>query len=126
MTSNGNWSITPPAATRQTTGIRSREHDDRKRNDSMSVAEKFASMEYGPAPEDAKDALLWLDQHQRKFAHFIGGEWRQPVENVFFDSINPATGEKLAAIAQGSAADIDAAVRCSLLGRRRWQAGTPP
>jgi aldehyde dehydrogenase (NAD+) len=91
----------------------------------MSVAEKFASMEYGPAPEDSKDALLWLDQHQRKFSHYIGGEWRQPIENAFFDSINPATGEKLASIAQGSSADIDAAVRAAQTALPKWQAETP-
>jgi len=34
----------------------------------MSVAEKFLSMEYGPAPEDPREALVWLDQHERKLA----------------------------------------------------------
>ena len=31
----------------------------------MSVIEKFRSMEYGPAPEDSKDSLLWLDARKR-------------------------------------------------------------
>jgi len=52
----------------------------------MSIAEKFLTMEYGPAPEDPKDALLWLDRHKRRFSHFIDGEWRQPVEGAFFDT----------------------------------------
>ena len=30
----------------------------------MSIAEKFAAMEYGPAPEDAKEALSWLDHRE--------------------------------------------------------------
>ena len=29
---------------------------------SMSVIEKFRSMEYGPAPEDPRESLLWLDR----------------------------------------------------------------
>jgi aldehyde dehydrogenase (NAD+) len=88
----------------------------------MSIAEKFLTMEYGPAPEDPKDALLWLDRHQRRFGHFIDGEWRQPVEGAFFDTTNPATGEKIAEVAQGSAADIDAAVQAARSAFLPWQA----
>src|ERR1700723_2273249 len=91
----------------------------------MSIAEKFLTMEYGPAPEDPKDALLWLDRHQRRFGHFIDGEWRQPVEGAFFDTTNPATGEKIAEVAQGSAADIDAAVQAARSAFPQWQALAP-
>ncbi|MGD0989848.1 MAG: aldehyde dehydrogenase family protein, partial [Candidatus Sulfotelmatobacter sp.] len=91
----------------------------------MSVAEKFLTMEYGPAPEDPKEALGWLDQHERRFGHFIDGEWRQPVESGFFDSIDPSTGENLAAVAQGSAGDIDAAVQAARNALPKWQALTP-
>jgi len=91
----------------------------------MSIAEKFLAMEYGPAPEDAKDALLWLDRHQRRFRHFIDGAWRDPIEGAFFDSIDPATGEKIAAIAQGSAADVDAAVQAARKALSPWQSLSP-
>ncbi len=87
----------------------------------MSIAEKFVTMEYGPAPEDAKDALLWLDRYQRRFVHFIEGTWRDPAEGIFFDSIDPATGDKLAAIAQGSATDVDAAVQAARNALPKWQ-----
>ena len=88
----------------------------------MSIAEKFVSMEYGPAPEDPKDALTWLDRHGRRFGHFIEGEWRDPQEGVFFDTTDPATGEKIASIAQGSAADIDSAVHAARNAFSGWQA----
>jgi aldehyde dehydrogenase (NAD+) len=91
----------------------------------MSIAEKFLTLEYGPAPEDPKDAQLWLDRHQRRFGHFIAGEWRQPVEGGFFDTTNPATGEKIADVAQGSAADIDAAVQAARNAFPQWQALAP-
>jgi aldehyde dehydrogenase (NAD+) len=91
----------------------------------MSVAEKFVTMEYGPAPEDPKDALVWLDRHGRRFGHFIDGAWRDPADGVFFDSIDPATGEKIATVAQGSAADIDAAVKAARAAFPKWQALTP-
>jgi len=91
----------------------------------MSIAEKFLTMEYGPAPEDPKDALLWLDGHKRRFGHFINGEWRQPVEGACFDTINPATGEKIAEVAQGSATDIDAAVQAARGALPQWRSLSP-
>ncbi|MGA8151091.1 MAG: aldehyde dehydrogenase family protein [Terriglobales bacterium] len=90
----------------------------------MSIAEKFVTMEYGPAPEDPKDALVWLDRHGRRFGHFIDGAWRQPIEGGFFDSVDPATGERIAAIAQGSAADIGVAVQAARIAFPKWQALT--
>lgn len=87
----------------------------------MSIAEKFVTMEYGPAPEDPKEALVWLDRHKRRFEHFIDGAWREPSEGVFFDSADPATGEKIASVAQGSAADIDAAVQAARNAFPKWQ-----
>ncbi len=91
----------------------------------MSVAEKFLSMEYGPAPEDPREALVWLDQHGRKLGHFIGGSFRPPAEGVYFDTLDPSTGERLAAVAQGSAADIDAAVKAARGALAEWQSLTP-
>ena len=88
----------------------------------MSIAEKFVAMEYGPAPEDPKEALVWLDRHGRRFGHFIDGTWRQPAEGAYIDSVDPATGEKIASVAQGSAADIDAAVQSARKALLKWQA----
>jgi aldehyde dehydrogenase (NAD+) len=87
----------------------------------MSIAENFLTMEYGPAPEDSKEALAWLDRHSRRFGHFIAGAWQQPADGVYFDSVDPATGEKIAAVAQGSAADIDAAVGAAREAFPKWQ-----
>src|SRR5579864_6811935 len=91
----------------------------------MSIAEKFLTMEYGPAPEDPKEALLWLESHGRRFGHFIGGEWRQPAEGQFFETSDPATGERIATVGQGSAADVDAAVQAAKEAFPKWQALRP-
>jgi len=91
----------------------------------MSIAEKFVSMEYGPAPEDSKEALAWLARHSSRFEHFIGGKWQAPVAGEYFDSIDPSNGEKLASVAQGSAADVDAAVKAARAAATEWQALTP-
>jgi aldehyde dehydrogenase (NAD+) len=91
----------------------------------MSIAEKFVSMEYGPAPEDPKEAASWLERHGRRFGHFIGGAWQAPTTGEYFDTIDPSNGEKLASVAQGSAADIDAAVRAARAASPKWRALTP-
>jgi aldehyde dehydrogenase (NAD+) len=91
----------------------------------MSIAEKFVSMEYGPAPEDPKEASSWLERHGRKFGLFIDGAWQAPASGEYFDTLDPSNGEKLAVVAQGSAVDIDAAVRAARAASPKWQALTP-
>jgi aldehyde dehydrogenase (NAD+) len=91
----------------------------------MSVAEKFVSMEYGPAPEDSKEAVGWLDRHSRRFGLFIGGAWRAPSVGEYFDTLDPSNGERLASVAQGGAADIDAAVGAARAAVPAWRALTP-
>ncbi|HEY1997060.1 aldehyde dehydrogenase family protein [Paraburkholderia sp.] len=88
----------------------------------MSVAEYFSSMEYGPAPEDDQPARAWLAQHESSFGHFIGGEWRAPASGERFESHEPATGDLLAQIAQGDAADVDAAVAAARAAQPAWLA----
>src|SRR5712691_5931476 len=92
----------------------------------MSIAEKFVTMEYGPAPEDPKEVLSWLDHHQRRFGHFINGAFQPPVDGGYFDSADPSTGETLATVAQGSADDIDAAVRASVAALPKGHVRTAP
>jgi aldehyde dehydrogenase (NAD+) len=91
----------------------------------MSIVEKFMTMDYGPAPEDPREALAWLDRHSRRFGHFIGGTWQAPVAGTYFDTNDPSTGEKLAAVAQGSAGDVDSAVKAARAALPAWQALTP-
>ena len=91
----------------------------------MSIAEKFVSMEYGPAPEDPKESLAWLERHSRRFGLFIGGAWQAPAAGDYFDTLDPSNGEKLASVAQGNAADVDAAVRAARAASPKWLALTP-
>ena len=91
----------------------------------MSIAEKFLTMEYGPALEDHKESQHWLDRHGRRFAHFINGAWQAPAGGEYFDTCDPSTGEKLASVAQGSAADVGSAVQSARVASPKWRALTP-
>src|SRR6266852_5420325 len=83
------------------------------------------TMEYGPAPEDPREALAWLDRNGRRFAHFINGAWQAPAAGTYFDTADPSTGEKLATVAQGSLADVDSAVKAARRALPAWQSLTP-
>jgi aldehyde dehydrogenase (NAD+) len=91
----------------------------------MSIVEKFMSMDYGPALEDPREALLWLDTHGRRFGHFIDGAWQPPAAGQYFDTADPSTGDSLASVAQGSAADVDAAVKAARAALPLWQSLAP-
>jgi aldehyde dehydrogenase (NAD+) len=91
----------------------------------MSIAEKFLTMDYGPALEDPKEAQSWLDRHGRRFSHFVNGAWQAPAAGEYFDTLDPSTGEKLASVAQGSAADVDAAVQSARVASPKWRGLTP-
>jgi aldehyde dehydrogenase (NAD+) len=91
----------------------------------MSIAEKFLTMEYGPAPEDPKEAGAWLERHKRKFAHFIEGAWQAPAAGGYFETLDPSNGEKLASVAEGTAADIDSAVKAARAASPKWRELSP-
>lgn len=84
------------------------------------IAQIFQSLDYGPAPEGPDPAIAWLDSHDRQFGHFIGGKWTKPGKT--FSADNPATGAPLAAITNGTAQDVDAAVKSARAAFKSWSA----
>ncbi len=86
-----------------------------------SVMEKFESMEYGPAPEDASEVLRWLQDRGHRFGHLIGGGWTA-VGSTSFQTRNPANGDVLATVAEAGAADVDKAVQAARAALPAWGA----
>ncbi len=85
----------------------------------MTVKEIFETMDYGPAPESAAEALAWLVDQGDRFGHFINGEFTAPGDG--FDSKNPATGEVLATLSQATQDDVDAAVKAARAAQPGWE-----
>jgi aldehyde dehydrogenase (NAD+) len=90
----------------------------------VSIAEKFYTMEYGAAPEDPKEANLWLDRHHRRFNEFIGGAWVPPASAEYTPTADPSTGDTLAEVALGNPADVNSAVSAARKALPAWQALT--
>ncbi|QIE46105.1 aldehyde dehydrogenase family protein [Pseudohalocynthiibacter aestuariivivens] len=84
----------------------------------MSVREIYESMDYGPAPESAAEALAWLVDQGDRFGHFINGVFTDAGDG--FTSCNPATGEVLATLTQATQADVDAAVAAARKAQPGW------
>jgi aldehyde dehydrogenase (NAD+) len=55
---------------------------------------------------------------QDRYGLFIGGQFVDPKSGTWFDTINPATEEKLAEVAQAGPEDVDIAVTTA---RRAWE-----
>lgn len=89
------------------------------------IPEIFDTMEYGPAPESDKPAQDWIAAHKASFGHLIDGKFTKPRSMQQFDVIDPATGTTLARVAQGSDADVDAAVGAARKALAGWQALGP-
>ncbi|KGJ06476.1 aldehyde dehydrogenase [Paracoccus halophilus] len=74
-------------------------------------------MEYGPSVEDASAVRDWL-RERATFGHFIAGRFTRPGE--VFATTDPATGEELARVTQGSERDVAKAVRAARRAQRGW------
>ncbi len=60
---------------------------------------------YDPAPESKSAATI-----NEQYDLFINGQFQKPLSKKYFDTINPATEEKLSEVADANAADVDKAV----------------
>lgn len=81
------------------------------------VSEIMNSMEYGPSVEDSSAVRDWLKQ-RGTFGHFIGGAFTAP--GPTFVTRDPATGEVLAEVSQGSTEDVARAVRAARKAQPKW------
>ena len=73
---------------------------------SNTIRLKFDSdWTYAPAPESRSAATI-----NKQYDLFINGEWQKPLSKKYFDTINPATEEKLSEVASANAADVNKAV----------------
>ncbi len=86
----------------------------------MSIMKILETMDYGKAPESSDQAIQWLNKHQHKFGLYIDGQWHHPKKTDYFNSYNPATGEKLAEITQADKKSVDLAVNAANKAQKPW------
>jgi aldehyde dehydrogenase (NAD+) len=77
--------------------------------------------EYAPAPESTDHVRI-----DKRYGLFINGEFVAPSSRRYFDTINPATEEKLSRVAEANEADVDKAVSAAREAyRRTWSKMKP-
>jgi aldehyde dehydrogenase (NAD+) len=78
-----------------------------------SALAESTPFEYAPAPESSEIVTL-----QDRYGLFIGGEFVDPKSGKWFETIDPATEEALAEVAEAGPEDVDVAVTA---GRDGWE-----
>ena len=73
------------------------------------------SLQYDPAPESTAVVSI-----APAYGLFIDGRFTAPEEHEQFPTLNPATGQPLATVAQASAADVDRAVASARRAFATW------
>ncbi len=64
--------------------------------------------EYSPAPESTDHIKV-----AKKYELFIGGDFVKPASGKYFDTVNPATEQRLSRVALAGQADVDKAVKAA-------------
>lgn len=67
-----------------------------------------STWEFAPSLESTDHINL-----KKQYELFIGGKWVKPSSGKYFDTVNPATEEKLASIAEANDKDVDKAVKAA-------------
>ena len=84
------------------------------------ITDILRTMAYGPAPEAADAVRAWLTAHDQGFGLFINGAFTKP--GALFEVRDPATATQIAAVTQGTADDVDAAVAAARAAQPGWAA----
>ncbi|NNF51459.1 MAG: aldehyde dehydrogenase family protein [Gammaproteobacteria bacterium] len=76
---------------------------------------------YSPAPESTDHVTI-----KDRYDLFIGGEFVAPASDKYFTSMNPATEEPLAELAEAGAEDVDRAVKAARKAYKQNWSGLAP
>ncbi|TAJ50585.1 MAG: aldehyde dehydrogenase family protein [Nevskiaceae bacterium] len=55
-----------------------------------------------------------------RYANFIGGDWREPVDGRYFQNLSPVNGQVICEVARSSAADIELALDAAHKAKDAW------
>ena len=71
--------------------------------------------QYSPAPESTDHIKV-----KKRYGLFIGGDFVAPEKGKYFDTLNPATEERLSRVALATEADIDKADKAARKAYGAW------
>ena len=71
------------------------------------IIKNFKNISYGPAPEDSKDVMSWINALNNPNHLFINGSWIKSKSSKKIQVINPATNKKLTNLSIANKADVN-------------------
>jgi len=81
-----------------------------------ALEEREPVWEYADAPESIDIVKL-----EQRYGLFVGDEFVEPTSGRWFETINPATEETLAEVAEAGPEDVDLAVRTARKAATKWR-----
>ena len=93
-----------------------------KKMTKMTLTQEFEQLNYSQALESDSQAQEWLQKNQRRFGHYINGEFVSQTDAPVIDVYNPATSDLLAQIEVASSEQVDKAISCARQAQPSWWA----
>ena len=84
------------------------------------IIQNFKNISYGPAPEDSKDVMIWINSLNHPNLLFINGKWIKSKSSKKIQVINPATNKKLTTLAVSNKSDVNEAVGAAKKAFASW------
>ena len=84
------------------------------------IIQNFKNISYGPAPEDSKDVMSWINSLKNPNHLFINGSWVKSKSSKKINVINPATNKKLTSLSMANKADVNSAVGAAKKAYSSW------
>jgi len=104
-----------PIKTKKATGQKKISAVETTKSNGIPKLKFNSGWEYAPAPESTSHIQL-----KERYDLFINGKFTKPSSGKYFETINPATEEKLSEVAEASAADVDKAVKAARTAYDRY------
>ena len=84
------------------------------------IIQNFKNISYGPAPEDSKDVMSWINSLNNPNHLFINGVWVKSKSSKKLQVINPASNKKLTTLSISNKTDVNLAVGAAKKAFNSW------
>jgi aldehyde dehydrogenase (NAD+) len=81
---------------------------EKKQTSAMSATSKGLVLDYAPSLESTNVVTI-----ASSYQLYINGKWVKPQSGKYFETVNPATNEKLSEISEANDIDVDKAVKAA-------------
>ena len=89
------------------------------------IIKNFRNISYGPAPEDSKEVVNWINKLDKPNKIFINGKWIKSNSSKKLNIIDPSNNKKLSSLAISNKNDVNSAVSSAKKAFSKWSKISP-